>query len=259
MQFRRRIFVFLGFTFVALVSVLFLPRIPQNPAYHLFADRRSMWGIPNFLDVVSNLPFFIAGLLGLIYTIPRQPTPAFREKHERWPYIVFFLGTALTCFGSAYYHWSPNNGTLVWDRLPMAVGFMGIFAGVLGDRIGPKTGRFCLAPMLLIGIFSVLYWYFGEMEGVGDLRLYAVVQYFTIAALLLLTILFPARYTHAGWLLAGGVAYVLAKVFEALDLPIFDIAKISGHTIKHLIASLPAFCILVMLKRRIMIESSQNR
>jgi hypothetical protein len=250
MRIQWRLFVFLGFALAVLIGVFSFHRIPQNPAYHLFADSRSIWGIPNFFNVISNLPFFVAGMLGLIYTIPKRQTPAFREKYERVPYVVFFVGIAFTCFGSAYYHWSPDNRTLAWDRLPMTVGFMGIFAGTLGDRIGPRIGRVCLAPMLVFGISSVLYWYFSEMAGVGDLRPYVVVQFFTIAAVLLLVLLFPARYTHANWLMAGGGAYALAKVFEALDKPIFDLTRISGHTLKHLAAFATAVCIGIMLRRR---------
>jgi hypothetical protein len=250
MRFRRRTFIFLGFTIAAFVRVLFLPRIAQNPAYHKFIDSRSMLGIPNFFDVISNLLFFAAGLWGLILTIPRRQTQAFQEAYERWPYAVFFLGITLTCFGSAYYHWSPTNQTLVWDRLPMAIGFMGIFAGTLGDRIGPRIGRLCLAPLLAFGIISVLYWHFSEMKGVGDLRPYVVVQFYTIAAVFLLIFLFPARYTHAGWLIAGGGAYGLAKIFEAWDRRIFGIFPISGHTLKHLFASVTAFCIIIMLRQR---------
>jgi hypothetical protein len=250
MRMQWRLLAFLGFTLAVLIGVFFLHRIPQNPAYHLFADSRSIWGIPNFFNVISNLPFFVAGMWGLIHTIPNRQTQAFREKYERWPYIVFFLGLALTCFGSAYYHWAPDNRALAWDRLPMTVGFIGIFAGTIGDRIGPRIGRVCLAPMLVFGISSVLYWYFSEMKGVGDLRPYVVVQFYTIVAVILLVILFPARYTHAGWLIAGGGAYVLAKVFEALDKPIFDLTKISGHTLKHLAASLTAIWIGIMLRRR---------
>jgi hypothetical protein len=250
MRFGWRTFVFLGFTIAALVCVLFLPRWPQDPAYHLFIDDRPILAIPNFLNVISNLPFLVAGIWGLIYTIPRRQTAAFCEKYERWPYIVFSLGIALTCFGSVYYHLLPDNRTLVWDRLPMAIGFMGIFAGTVGDRIGPGIGRFCLAPMVALGLASVFYWYFTEMKGVGDLRPYMVVQFYTIAAVLLLTFLFPARYTHSGWLIAGGGVYILAKIFEAWDRPIFDLTGISGHTFKHLTASLTGFCIVIMLRRR---------
>ena len=46
-------------TLTAAVALIFLllPRIPQPEAYHLFADRRNLLGIPNFGDVASNLPF----------------------------------------------------------------------------------------------------------------------------------------------------------------------------------------------------------
>jgi hypothetical protein len=246
-----RIPLFVLFTLAVLVGAFSLHPIPQDPAYHLFADNRPLFGIPNYFDVISNLLFLVAGIWGLIFIVPRRQTLlAFRENYERWPYIIFFFGIALTGLGSAYYHWSPNNRTLVWDRLPMAIAFMGIFAGTLGDRISARAGRLWLIPMLGIGIFSVLYWHSGELKGQGDLRLYVVVQYFTIAAVYLLTFLFPARYTHAGWLFAGGGAYVLAKVLEQMDQQIFDIWKISGHTLKHLAASLTAFCIVGMLKQR---------
>jgi hypothetical protein len=43
-----------------------LPRIPQDPAYHRFADRRTIWGLPHGLDVWSNLAFPLVGLWGLI-------------------------------------------------------------------------------------------------------------------------------------------------------------------------------------------------
>ena len=46
---------------------------------------------------------------------------------------MLFLGIALTGFGSSYYHWDPNDRTLFWDRLPMALSFMAILAIVIGE------------------------------------------------------------------------------------------------------------------------------
>ena len=31
--------------------------VPQDPAYHCFADGRPLLGIPNFWNVLTNLPF----------------------------------------------------------------------------------------------------------------------------------------------------------------------------------------------------------
>jgi predicted membrane channel-forming protein YqfA (hemolysin III family) len=255
MSFRKRLCILLCVTFAAIAGVFLLPRIPQNPRYHLFADTRTIFGVPNFFDVVSNLAFLFAGVWGLIQVIPRKRAAAFHEASERWPYIVFFLGFMLTCFGSFYYHWAPGNETLGWDRMAMAIVCMGILAATLNDRIGRRTGTFWLSPLLLFGIFSVAYWRFTELNGSGDLRPYIIVQFFTLGALLLLALLFPARYTHSGWLLAGGVAYVIAKGFEVLDRPIFSLFGISGHTLKHLAASIAALCIARMLRNRKMADA----
>ena len=43
---------------------LLLPPIPQDQGYHDFADHRTMFGIPNFWNVVSNLPFVAVGAVG---------------------------------------------------------------------------------------------------------------------------------------------------------------------------------------------------
>jgi hypothetical protein len=254
MSTRSRIYLFLCLTLAIFVGIFCIPPIAQDPQYHLFADNRDIFGIPNFFDVISNCAFLLAGIWGLALLIQGKHAEAFRAKHERWPYIVFFLGFVLTSFGSAYYHLSPENGTLVWDRLAMALVCIGILAGALNDHIGFRAGTLCLGPMLAFGIFSVIYWYVTELQGSGDLRPYIIVQFYTLAALLLLALLFPARYTHSGWLLAGGMAYLAAKGLELLDKELFRLVHNSGHTFKHLVASLAAVCIVRMLAQRRPVE-----
>jgi len=248
MSIRGRVFILLCVTVGVFIGVFSFPRIGQDPHYHLFADNRTFFGIPNFFDVVSNVFFLIAGLWGLMH-ISRHGT-AFREKLEQWPYIIFFLGFALTCFGSGYYHLLPENSTLLWDRLAMAVVCVGILAGTMNDRIGHRAGTVSLVPLMLFGIFSVAYWYISELSGSGDMRFYAIEQFYSLAAIVLLMLLFPARYTHSGWLAAGCGAYALAKILETLDRQVFSLMCISGHTLKHLASSLAALCILQMLRRR---------
>src|SRR4029077_13777309 len=115
--------------------VLFLPPVRQDQAYHSFADQREFRGIPNFLNVVSNLPFFVVGLLGLQFVRSHgKDRQTFLDGMERWPFLVLFIGVALTAFGSGYYHWSPDNDRLVWDRLPMAISFMAFFASMIAER-----------------------------------------------------------------------------------------------------------------------------
>jgi hypothetical protein len=111
-------------TAVVAVAFSLLPRIPQPQSCHLFADRRGSLGIPNFGDVVSNVPFGVIGICGLLFLLrssPSQLKRRFLDSRERWPYVLVFIGLLLTAFGSSYYHLSPNNARLVWDRLPMTI------------------------------------------------------------------------------------------------------------------------------------------
>ena len=172
---RTRLWILAAFTLSTIFIVFLLPRIPQDPAYHQFADQRTFFVIPNCLNVISNAPFLLVGGLALAFLFRRPDQgkmSAFIHPLERWPYAAFFFGVALTSAGSTYYHLTPSNDTLIWDRLPMTVAFVSFFAAVVGERISLKAGIGLLAPLILIGISSVAYWNLTEMHGRGDLRLY---------------------------------------------------------------------------------------
>jgi hypothetical protein len=98
-----------GLTVLVIIAVIFAPRIPQPLSYHNFADHRAWLGIPNFGDVVSNLPFAIFGIWGLVFLFSKQSAAGgvFTDKRERWAYLLVFLGLFLTAFGSGYYHLAP--------------------------------------------------------------------------------------------------------------------------------------------------------
>ena len=237
---------------VALIFLL-LPRIPQPAAYHLFADRRSLLGVPNFGDVASNLPFAVIGGWGLIFLLrpaSNQGTGRFLEQGERWPYLFVFVGLLLTALGSSYYHLSPNNSRLVWDRLPMTIAFMSMVAAIIAERISLRVGPWLLPVLILVGMSSVLQWYTSELRGSGDLRFYAALQVYS-ALVLLLALLLPQRYTRGSDLAIVVGFYALAKVLETFDRPIFAAGHIvSGHTLKHLAAAAAGYCILRMLQKR---------
>ena len=246
--------VVVGAAVAATALVALLPRIAQDPAYHRFADRRTLWGVPHGLDVWSNLAFPLVGLWGLIRVVSAPAggrDDPFTDPRERWPFAVVCVGVALTGLGSAWYHAAPDNARLVWDRLPMTIGFMALLASVVAERMGVTAGIVLLPVLLLAGIGSVAYWYAGESSGAGDLRPYALVQFAPVALIPLMVWLFPARYTHGGYLMAVIVMYGAAKVFEALDDAIFSMGHLlSGHTLKHLTAALAAWWLLRGLEAR---------
>src|SRR5262249_8582928 len=237
----------------AALAALLAPPIPQDPAYHRFADTRVVWGIPNALNVLSNVLFVLVGALGLWSVWPgRSDGPVhFQLAGERWPYVVFFGGFALTGLGSACYHLAPGNETLVWDRLPLAVTLMGLFSATVVERVSVKAGLVVLGPLVLVGIASGVWWAAGERRGEGGLRLYALVQFFPMLAVPVMALLFPSRYTRGADLVMVVVIYGLAKGFELLDARLFSLGGVvSGHTCKHVVASLSGYWLWRMLIMR---------
>ena len=62
---RGPVLVFLGLAAASLAALLLLPPILQDQNYHRFADERTLFSIPNFWNVISNLPFIAVGAAGL--------------------------------------------------------------------------------------------------------------------------------------------------------------------------------------------------
>jgi hypothetical protein len=257
MLFRTRLIILVAVTLGLSIATALVPRIAQDPAYHQFADQRVIFGIPHFFDVASNLPFLLVGAWGLWLALGDSPQ-AFPQSSERWFYVILFTGVLLTGFGSAYYHWNPNNQTLVWDRLPMTVGFMGLFAATVSERVNRGLGIGLLAPLILLGVASVAYWNRTEIAGAGDLRPYVLVQFGSLLLLILMFVLFPARYTGGKYVIYAFGFYVLAKIFELLDAPIYrGLGILSGHTLKHLAAAVAVAWLGWMLKTRSAISREQ--
>jgi hypothetical protein len=240
-------------TAAAAAAVSLVPPIPQDPSYHSFADVRALGVFANGGNVLSNVGFLLVGGYGFLWVLGSSTGAGmgFVESRERWPYALFFAGVALTGVGSAYYHWAPDTARLFWDRLPMTVGFMAFLAAIVAERIGVSIGLLLLGPLLAAGVGSIVYWRAGELHGAGDLRPYALVQFLPALLILLMLWQCPARYTGGGLMLGVLGLYGAAKVFEALDGPIFSLGHVvSGHTLKHLTVALAAWWVLKWLQTR---------
>ena len=239
----------LGITLLAAAFFYFVPPIPQDPAYHDFADQRTLFGIPHFWNVASNLPFVIVGLVGMLKI--RRGRLQGGLPDLRANYFLFFLGLVLVGFGSGYYHLAPSNRTLIWDRLPMAVSFMAFFSAMLGERWSERLGRRALAPLVLLGVFSVLYWYGTECAGRGDLRAYLLVQFLPMLLLPVLLLGFPSALAGSGYLWMVLAGYTAAKVLEWQDAAgLHALGQLSGHSLKHVSAAVAGYVFLLALQRR---------
>ena len=225
----------------SLILMLLQAPIKQDLGYHYFVDTRNLFGIPNFYNVISNLPFFLVGIFGVLFCTKQT------QSDLRLEWLCFFASISLVSIGSAYYHLHPDNQSLVWDRMPMTMAFMGLFAALLGEFVDIRLAKYGLLPMILIGLSSVLVWHWFD-----DLRFYVWVQFMPLLLIPAMLMLYRSRYTHSHLLIPVLVLYVLAKMLEAFDAQIFSLFhnEMSGHAIKHVLAALGSGIILWMLRVR---------
>ncbi|MGR9086270.1 MAG: ceramidase domain-containing protein [Gammaproteobacteria bacterium] len=219
---------------VSVIAVFSFGPFAQDPDYHRFADRRSVLGIANFYNVVSNLPFIIIGNMGMRLIMMNKAKEGLGTLRPL--YFIFFAGVFLTGFGSAYYHYHPDNHTLFWDRLPMSIGFMAFFCVVVGECISARIALKLIIPLLVLGLASVVYWHATELGGRGDLRLYALVQFLPMILIPVILWLFAPTVIGGRSLWGMLSVYLVAKIAEFYDEGLYGFwGGISGHTLKHLL------------------------
>lgn len=232
-----------------IVAVFFIDPIPQDLSYHEFADTRLLLGVPNFWNVVSNFPFLLVGGAGLYYSRSKNRPGVLPELDPA--YRVFFVGIFLTGLGSSYYHYAPGNDTLVWDRLPMTIGFMGLTTIIIGEHISLSTAKRLLIPLLFVGAASVAYWAITENSGSGDLRPYVIVQFLPMLLVPLILLMFRSVYDNVNFFWIIIVLYALSKLFEFFDSDVYEIGGlISGHSLKHFVAAIAPLVLLHGLDSR---------
>lgn len=218
--------------------------IGQLADYHAFADHTVLFGIPHAYDVLSNLGFALVALGGLRGLAKQRP------GYGDAGYRLFLFGLLLTAFGSTGYHLAPDNARLVWDRTPIALACAGLLAAVRGETLRRDSGRDA-AWLALYAVASVAWWHFTEQAGGGDLRPYLLLQ---LAPMVLIPLWqwigdvpTAERLSYGGALLT----YAFAKWAELNDHQIAAVlAPLTGHTLKHLLATAAAAIIVGRIATR---------
>ena len=233
---------FLSGLIILLILAIFLPSIQQNQNYHNFADKRVLFGVNNAFDTLSNLAFIIVGAFGLFNFYNNR----YIKISNSFSVILnlFFISIILTGLGSSFYHLSPNDFTLVFDRLGMSLVFASVLAMIAYLKISPRFGLHTLAELLILAPLTVLIWTYN-----GNLTPYAVLQFGGII-LLALTLLLSKSQSQSPCFTSLIILYGVAKLVEFYDAQIFTLTQnlISGHTLKHLIAALAAIVFISPLK-----------
>jgi hypothetical protein len=193
--------------------------------------------------VLSNLPFAVAGLAGLValWRVPPAALPAVQCRCAR----MFFAGLLVTAAGSSWYHLAPHDPGLVIDRLSMSVAFAGLLGLVAACGVSERAGRVLMAMLLVGAPAAVVQWYV-----TGNVLPWALVQGagLTLIVCVAATAARPARGLDVRWALVL-LAYALAKLFELGDHQVFHATGgwLSGHTLKHVVAAFAAWPVIAAL------------
>jgi hypothetical protein len=217
-------------------------RIPAPAHAHggMFADARTVLHIPHALDVLSNLPFLLFGVWGLAGLRPALPAP------QRQAVVVFFLGLLATWLGSSYYHLAPSPWGLMWDRLGMGVAFAGVLGLAVAERVSPRAAL-ATTFVTLVSAMAASIWCYAS----GDVLPWACIQFGGMLLVLVCACL-PRQVQSLGvrWLVLVAI-YAAAKLLEGADAAVFYASRewVSGHSLKHVVASLAALPVLAALRR----------
>lgn len=237
---------------VTIVSVIFcgyLDPIAQDPGYHLFADNRMFLSVPNFFNISSNAFFVLVGTTACYLLIIRRPLSINNNLYIH--YLIFFSGILFIGLASGYYHYSPDNGSLLIDRIFIAITFMTFFSIIVAEYITPKHTFIMMPLLIIIGVASTIYWYATELQGAGDLRWYGLVQFLPLLLIAMILVLYRSPHNDKFYIGLILIFYMIAKLFEMNDTRIYELTgSISGHSVKHILAgTAPAILLYSLYKR----------
>ena len=203
-----------------------LNKIPLSKGYHNFADKRTYLGIPNFLNVISN----IAILIPAIYLITKQKKNSLLSN-------VLIIHIILLAIASTYYHLNPSDDTIFWDIMMIAT--TSIIVLIMFTNHTDFKGLL----LYLLGIFSIIYWKYE-----GDLRPYISIL---IGVPLYIIIKYYKNISLRNYIYIIIIANILLRLSEHNDHTIYKITnnQISGHTLKHIFSGIGIFYVIIMLQK----------
>ncbi|WP_064609206.1 ceramidase domain-containing protein [Photobacterium sp. J15] len=250
LQHRHRLWLLILSALILTLLAVFFSPIHQSRNFYDYADQRTILSIPNFWNVITNLPFALVGIIALKNV--KKPETLTLEPTMRNAYLTMFWGLIAVCIGSGYYHLVPDAFSLMIDRIALSIVFMALYCIVLAEYISLSLGKRLLLPLIVYSTLSVVYWYITDITtGRGDMSAYVLVQVIPIIHLPVIIALFKAKFSHGRCYVFALVSYVISKWAESNDELLYELTNgFSGHSFKHLFAALGGYFVYWGLKKR---------
>ena len=245
--------LYLAALFVFIIMALFYGPISQPQEYHDFADDREILGVPNALDVMSNLAIIYPGVVGLAFIHESRNRTQVSED-EISIQITLFSGMILTFAGSVWFHLDPTDSTMLWDRLGMSVVIGSCISLLIHDMWDRNLAAKIHLPIIIASIVSVLWW-----PVFDDLRVYFIVKHHPFILFPIFLLCGRRIYDKVSGYYWGLSMFLLATIFEFADQQIFEITGIiSRHTLKHIAAGIGLWFLMVMIRDRELISVEEE-
>ncbi|EAQ96675.1 hypothetical protein KT71_06609 [Congregibacter litoralis KT71] len=233
-----------GILFVVSFVISAIKPLPQPADYHQLADQRTIFGVPNAIDVFTNFPYVVVSIVALFCV-----TRLYRESREVLAAFIFgcfFLSTASVSITSSLYHLAPNNVSLVGDRLSIVFSATFLVGVACLKVFGSRETLRVVAISGIYGVSSMLYWCLTSGSRLENILYYVAFQIFVVCFVAFCCFLRCARSMSYKWLLSAVVAYAASKPFEINDAQFLALTNglISGHSAKHLVI---VFCVCAVL------------
>jgi len=229
------------------IYALWYGKVEQPQSYYQFADSREFIGIPNGLDVMSNLALLYPAILGLALLQERGKNDyQYRDDIEPIILYSFFSGMVLTFLGSVWFHLDPTDSTLMWDRLGMTIVLACYATLLISDFVSIEMAKKVHYPLIALGLLTIIYWLVA-----GDLRPYFIFKHQPIILIPILLVYGTKYYDRTKDYFWSFIFVILASTVESYDIEIFEtIIFISGHTLKHIFAGTALWFVFKMIQQR---------
>ncbi|MGB7180646.1 MAG: hypothetical protein WBD51_01845, partial [Burkholderiaceae bacterium] len=162
-----------------------------------------------------------------------------------------------TAAGSAWYHLAPDNFRLIFDRLPIALDCASLLAAVRSDNVPGARGTRDFLLLAIFALASVGWWVVTEQSGHGDLRPYLALQFAPLVIIPTWQAIYQAPKRERLVMANAIFLYVAAKAMELSDHQVAELTgALTGHTLKHLLATAASAAIVIQLYRRSLSQTS---
>lgn len=231
----------------SLLILLLSERIGQPVGYHELADQRLLFTLSGTGDLISNIPFVVFGILGLVLIYFGKIS--FQTDYDKYLIHALLAVSILAGINSFVYHIKPNNTLIIFDRFTILFGISIFSSYVISFNRGVSSSLKCLIIFIIYGLMSLLYWSFTDLSGVDDIRFYGFFQTATVAMSVIVAL---RSFRENFWIVVGTGLFVVSRPLELMDHEVFHWTgeNLSGHSMKHILISLVIPCVLAHLMLR---------